>query len=236
MPLLKAQRTPDKLRESAIVMDLSDLEREAAGMLQRARAQADKLLADARADAQRETVRIREEARLAGQEEGRQQGLAEGRHQGHDEALAQAQARLADLASRWSQTLDLLQQHMPVHVADARTDLIRLALGIASRVTRQEAIKNRGIAPVLAEETLRLIGAARLVSLHIDPVEMDALETYLPDLLTRLRSIESVQLTPDESVGPGGCVLRFGAGEIDAKLETQLDRVAEELLGKEDQN
>jgi len=233
MPLLKAQKTPDKLRETAIVMDLSDLEREAAALLQRARAQADALLAEARANAQRETIRIREEARLAGQEEGRQQGLAEGRQQGHDEALAQAQTRLAELAARWSQTLDLLQQHMPVHVADARTDLVRLALAIASRVTRQESLNNRAIAPALADETLRMIGAARLVSLHIDPVEMDALETYLPDLLARLRSIESVQLTPDETVGPGGCIICFGAGEIDARLQTQLDRIAEELLGKE---
>jgi len=232
MPLLKAQ-TSAKVHESAIVMDLSDLEREAATLLQRARAQADKLLSDARADAQRETIRIREDARLAGQEEGRQQGLAEGRQQGHDEALAQTQARLADLASRWAQTLDLLQQHMPVHVADARTDLIRLALGIATRVTRQEVLRNRAIAPALADETLRMIGAARLVSLHVDPVELDLLETYLPDLLGRLRSIESVQLTPDETVGPGGCILRFGAGEIDARMETQLDRIAEELLGKE---
>ncbi len=236
MPLLKAQNASRKLPESAIVMDLSDLEREAATIVQRARAQAEKLLTDAHADAQRETIRIREEARLAGQEEGRQQGLAEGRQQGHDEALAQTQARLAELAGRWSQTLDLLQQHMPVHVADARTDLIRLSVGIASRVTRQEALKNRAIAPALAEETLRMIGAARLVSLHVDPVEMDALETYLPDLLTRLRSIESIQLTPDETVGPGGCILRFGAGEINATLETQLDRIAEELLGESTQS
>lgn len=232
MPLLKAQHTSEKLRESAIVMDLSDLERQAGQIVAQARAQSERIVAEARAAAQRETVRIREEARAAGHAEGLQAGLAEGRQQGHDEAAAGAQAQLQELVGRWSQTLDLLQQHMPVHVADARTDLIRLALGIAARVTRQEALRNRQIAPVLAEETLRMIGAARLVALHVSPQEMELLEAYLPDLLARLRSIESVQLTPDESVGPAGCVVRFGAGEIDARLETQLDRVAQELLGE----
>jgi flagellar assembly protein FliH len=213
-------------------MDLSDLEKQAGEIVARARAQAERIVAEARAQAGRETVRIREEARAAGHAEGVQAGQAEGRQQGHAEALTQAQAQLQELGVRWSQTLDLLQQHMPVHVADARTDLIRLAMGIAARVTRQEALRNRQIAPALAEETLHMIGAARLVALHVSPGEMDLLETYLPDLLSRLRSIESVQLTPDETVGPAGCIVRFGAGEIDARLETQLDRIAQELLGE----
>jgi flagellar assembly protein FliH len=235
MPLLKAHHAQGKLRESPIVMDLSDLEKQAGQIVAQARAQAERIVVEARAAAQRETVQIREEARAAGHAEGLQAGLAEGRQQGHDEAAAGAQAQLQELVGRWSQTLDLLQGHMPIHVADARTDLIRLALGIAARVTRQEALRNRQITPVLAEETLRMIGAARLVALHVSPQEMELLEAYLPDLLARLRSIESVQLTPDESVGPAGCVVRFGAGEIDARLETQLDRIAQELLGKEDQ-
>lgn len=233
MPLLKAQHTPEKLRESAIVMDLSDLEKQAGLIVAQARAQAERLVAKARQDAEREMLRIREEARAAGHAEGLQAGQAEGRQQGHDEAVSNVRAQLEELSGRWSQTLDLLQQHMPVHVADARTDLVRLALGIAARVTRQEALSNRQIAPALAEETLRMIGAARLVALHVSPMDMDLLETYLPDLLAKVRSIDSVQLTPDETVGAGGCILRFGAGEIDARLETQLDRIAAELLGGE---
>jgi flagellar biosynthesis/type III secretory pathway protein FliH len=63
---------------------------------------------------------------------------------------------------------------------------------------------------------------------------MDHLENYLPDLLSSLRSIESIELTPDETVGQGGCILRFGAGQVDARLETQIERIAAELVGSED--
>ena len=120
---------------------------------------------------------------------------------------------------------------MPVHVAEARTDLIKLALAIAARVTRQEALKNRQVAAAVVEDALRLVGTARQVAVHVSPAEMELLEGYLPDLLATLRSIESVALTPDETVGEGGCVLRFGAGEVDARLETQLARIEEELVG-----
>src|SRR4051812_37190101 len=133
MPVMKAQQAA-KSRESAIVMDLSDLEREAGQILNHARAQAAQILADARAAAGRETLQISADARIAGHQDGHQAGLIEGRQQGHDEALAQFQQQFKDLAARWSGSLDLLQQHMPVHVADARADLVKLALRIAEKV------------------------------------------------------------------------------------------------------
>ena len=235
MPVMKAEHKP-RLRESAIVMDLSDLEREGAGIVARARAEAARLLAEGKSAAQRETLHIREQARQAGRQEGLEAGLAEGRRQGREEALAATAAQLKELAAHWSQTLDLLHHHMPEHVADARTDLVKLALAIARRVTHQEALNDRQVSAAVVEETLRTAGAARRVALHVNPAEVDALAEFLPDLLSKLRSIEEVELTPDESVTPGGCELRCGAGQIDARIETQLDRIAEELLGRKDEN
>ena len=235
MPVMKAQQRP-RLRESAIVMDLSDLEREGAGIVARARAEAARVLAEGKSAAQRETLRIGEQARQAGFQKGLEAGLAQGRQQGHEEALAATAAQLKELTTRWSQTLDLLHQHMPEHVADARTDLVKLALAIARRVTHREALDHREVTAAVVEETLRTAGAARRVALHVHPLEVDALTEYLPDLLGKLRSIEEVELTPDEGVSPGGCVLRFGAGQIDARIETQLDRIADELLGQKDEN
>ena len=230
MPVMKAQAV-QRVRESAIVMDLADLEREAAGIVAQARAEAARIVAEAKGHAERETVRIREYARQTGHDEGTAAGLAQGRQQGHDETVAQVSAQLRELAARWAQTLELLHQHMPAHVADAKTDLVRLAVAIAERVTHQEAFRNRNVTPAVVEETLRTVGAARRVALHVDPGEMDMLEQYLPDLLAKMRAVEEVELTPDDTVGPGGCVLRFGGGTVDARMETQVRRIADELLG-----
>jgi flagellar assembly protein FliH len=234
MPVMKAQ-PKSRLADGAIVMDLADMEREGATIIERARREAARILAEGTAAAQRQTLSIREQARQTGYQEGIDAGLAEGRQKGHDEALAAVSAQLQDLTARWSQTLDVLQQHMPEHVADARLDLVKLALAIARRVTRQESFRNRQVSAAVVEDTLRIAGAARRVALQVHPVEVDTLEKYLPDLLAKLRSIEEIELTPDESLAPGGCVVRFGAGQIDARIDTQLDRIADELLDHEDE-
>ncbi len=235
MPVMKAQHS-HPTRESAIVMDLSDLEREAAQIVNRARAEAARLMTEGRVAAERESQKIRDTARAAGLKEGTDAGLAQGKKQGHDEALAAVTAQLKDLAARWSQTLEVLHQHMPTQIADTRTDVIKLALKIAERVTHQEALRNRAVAPAVVEEALRTVGGSRQIAVHAHPNDIDALEQYLPDLLSSLKSIEEIHLQPDESAGPGGCFLRFGSGEIDARLDTQIQRIADELVGDEEKN
>lgn len=235
MPVMKAEQKSG-VRESAIVMDLSDLEHEGARIVQHAKQEAARLLAEGRAGAERETQRIREQARQAGHKDGLEAGLAQGRQQGHAEALGAAAGQLKDLTARWSKTLDLLQQHMPEHVADAREDLVRLALAIARRVTHAEVLRNREVAKGVVEETLRTAGAQRRVVLMVNPAEADVLAEYLPELLAKMRAVEEVELTAHAAISPGGCELRFGAGQIDARIETQLNRIAEELLGEKVEN
>jgi flagellar assembly protein FliH len=232
MPLMKAHTAP-RSQPSAIVMDLSDLEREASQIVARASAEADRIIAHAKSNAERESLHIREEARRAGHQEGLAEGMTEGQKAGHDEALGIYSQALKDVAARWTQTLDILHQNMPAHVADAKVDLVRLAIAIAERVTHQEALQNRGVAEATVAETLKMVGQTRTVVLLIHPDELEAIETYLPDLLAKIRTIESVELTPDPSITPGGCVVRFGAGEVDARIETQLKRIADELLASE---
>ncbi|HVS70106.1 MAG TPA: FliH/SctL family protein [Phycisphaerae bacterium] len=232
MPLLKAHSAP-RLRESSIVMDLSDLEREATQIVKSAKAQADEMLAAARAAAQREAAAIREQARAQGHAEGLVKGLEEGRKSGHDAAVAETSALVKDLTARWSQSLEIIHQHMPAHAADAKSDLLRLALAIAARVTHQEALRNKKVAEAVAADALALAATARRITLLANPAEADLLNAYLPELVAKLRTIDSVQLLPDPSITPGGVIAQFGAGEIDARLETQLQRITDELLAAE---
>ena len=233
MPVMKAQQYCPG-RESAIVMDLSDLEREAGQIVAHARAEAVRLMTEGRAAAERESHRIREAARDAGFKEGLEAGKVQGKQEGHDEAVAAVTVQLKDLTARWSQSLELLHQHMPTHIADTRTDIVKLALKIAERNTHQTALLNRQIAPAILEEALGMVAAARLVNVHANPIEIESLNKYLPDLLAKLRSIEQVKINADASITPGGSILRFGSGEVDARLETQIKRVADELLADQE--
>jgi len=233
MPVVKALHA-SAMRQSAIVMDLSDLERQAADLVANARKQAADIVAQARAEAQAQTAAIKEEARQAGHVEGHQAGFQEGHQAGHDEALVQTKQGLQDLVARWSNTLGQLQNNMPTHMADARIDLVRLSLAIAIRITHQEALENKAVVRSNVERALALVAAGRTVAIQVHPDELAVMEGYLPELVANFRTVAAIELQPDATLTPGGCILRFGAGQIDATLETQAQRIADELLSKQE--
>ncbi len=232
MPLVKAHYAAQTHR-SAIAMDLADIEQEASQIIASAHAEAARILAEAHSNAAREGLQIRANAKSEGYAEGLAQGAADGQKSGHEQALATHSQVLKDLTTRWSQTLDILHQHMPAHVADAKTDLVRLALTIAAKITHQEALQNRNVAQATIEDTLQMIGATRTVTLLASPDEIESLQKYLPELTAKFPTIPSISLTPDPSITPGGCRAQFGTGQIDATIETQHQRIADELLAGE---
>jgi flagellar assembly protein FliH len=177
-------------------------------------------------------LKIRETAKQAGHAEGFQAGMEQGKNQGRDEALAAVAEQVKELIARWSQTLEVVHQNLPAHLADAKMDVVRLALAVAARVTHAEALRNRQVAPAVVEESLRMLTAARRVQIAVNPGELELLQGFLPVLTVTLQSIEDVKLVPDAAVTPGGCMLAFGEGEIDARLETQLTRISAEILGE----
>jgi len=231
MPLLKAHKSNSDAN-SPLVMNLASLENEGERIIARARAEADRILAEARARAEAEAKVVRDQSREAGFAEGHAQGLQEGQKQGHDEALAMVSQTLQDLAARWSRTIDNLEVQMPTHAADAKIDLVKLALAIAGKVTHQTALVEKAVVTATVEESLKLISAGRSVTLFISPAELQVIETYLPDMLVRLKTAGEVKILTDEAISPGGCRLELGSGVVDATLETQAARIAEELLGQ----
>ena len=70
----------------------------------------------------------------------------------------------------------------------------------------------------------RLVLSAHDASVCIHPVDRPMLENALPDLLKELATLEHIELVDDEAITPGGCVVAFGQGRIDATIERQLQR------------
>ena len=75
------------------------------------------------------------------------------------------------------------------------------------------------------------VGAAD-VRIAIHPAQRATLTAALPALRAEWPLLKHVELIEDAALGPGGCRIHTRGGLIDADLDTQLDRVIEDLLPK----
>jgi flagellar assembly protein FliH len=229
MGLVKGNASRPML-ESAIVLDLGDLKRQGEEIIERARLEAERIIAEAKQEAQRLTA----EGESVGREQGFRQGLEEGREKGETEAAAETTAayeeRLKAVEESWRNALDEWQSRREQLLSDASDDLLDLSLTIARRVVQREIEADRSVVRDQLRAVLEMTAAATAVTVVVHPDCRDFLEPLLPELIASLDRPLHASLRADDSFSPGGCIVRTEGGEIDARIETQLNRIVEALL------
>jgi flagellar biosynthesis/type III secretory pathway protein FliH len=50
-----------------------------------------------------------------------------------------------------------------------------------------------------------------------------------PDLFERFKALKSIIINSDSTIEKGGCYLETPCGDIDARIETQLEKIADSM-------
>lgn len=161
----------------------------------------------------------RQAALEAAIEQGRSEGYAAGLEAGKAE-LAGAIAALTDAAdalrareATWCDTLE-----------PAAVDLI--LAGVEQIVGEAVALK-----PELIEETVRIalrrIVDREAVTVLVNPDDFERVNALAEDLGRQIGGIERLEVQAERRVSPGGVVVQTPEGDVDASLETRLDRFGE---------
>ena len=175
--------------------------------------EAEALLAAAEAEA----ARVREQARGEGYEAGRA------------EALDELRAHTAHAASALGEAVTGAQ--LARHAAADRVEAhaVDLALRLAEKI----------VAGAVAAQPQRIVdvvrGALRLLTdreglvVLVNPADIDAVRDAMGDLAAQMGGFTTFDLQSDRRVHRGGAIVRTSVGEIDATLETKLERAREVL-------
>lgn len=214
----------------AVVLDLGDLARQGEAIRQRALAQADQILTEARNEARR----LAQSAAQQGQAEGLKRGLAEGQAKGAEagrqEALARHSAALEALLKQWTDALNEFIASRQGLQIEARLDVLRLALAIAERIVYRTVELDPTVIEDQMAEALSLLARRSAVAIRVNPRDLEQAQAVLPQLVAQMHQCEHATIAADESLTPGGCVVQAGLTTIDASIETQLDRIVSALL------
>lgn len=231
MGLVKGNATRPML-ESAIVLDLGDLKRQGEEIVERARGEAERIIADAKEEAARMTA----EAEAVGHERGLGQGLEEGRTKGAEDAAAETKAayeeRFNALEASWREALDRWQSRREQLLADAMDDLLDLSLKIAERVIQREVKADRSVVSDQLRAVLEMMSGGTAITVVAHPEDKAFLETVVPELIATIDRPMHATLREDRSITPGGCIVRTDGGEIDARIETQMERIVAALCAE----
>jgi flagellar assembly protein FliH len=229
--------TADTAAREALVLDLGDLQKMGTQIVVQARAKADQILAEAKAERERTVAGAAE----AGRVQGFEQGLGEGRRAGEQQARAAAAAdskqRFEALAAAWERALGQFSSERDAMVTAAQRDVLELALRIARLVTKRAVEVDPAVAQAQLEALLAIVVRPTELVVSVHPSDRATLADAAPQLLAKFPAVRHVDFVDDPALTPGSCVARLrgedaghAGGEIDASIDTQIQRIVEALF------
>jgi flagellar assembly protein FliH len=212
-------------------VDLADHLAEADAVVAAARRRAETILAEANRSAEEKRQVAHRGGYEAGHAEGVAAGTAEGRRAAFEEALRRFASQHGDVAADMGRAIEEIGRMKGDLRIAAERDLLEFAVRLASRLTLEIGRTNRDAVAANLARALRCVEAKSDLLVRVNPADLESLRTFAPTLLAAASTTTAVAVEPDESIAPGGCVVRAGRTQVDASLETQIGELVALLLG-----
>lgn len=189
---------------------------EAAQLLDSARNQVEQLLAEAKL----QVDTIKNNAHQEGFEQGKQDGLLQIKQELNEQLMA---------ALSLFNEAELERER---RILDSEVELLKLAQKIAEKIIGMELQSNTAqIQTAVTKQALAKIAGASKIKVKIHPDSLKALtDQNLADLQSVFSEPKPIQIEADPNIAAGGCYIESEQGNVDARIQIQLEKILTELL------
>ncbi|MCE5302730.1 MAG: flagellar assembly protein FliH [Planctomycetaceae bacterium] len=196
-------------------MNFDDLAAEAERFAAAQKIEADRLVTEARKEADSIRQRAAEEGAMAAA-------------QTVERMVAEQLAPSIEALQRAADDLLAARQAWLAHW---ESSAVRLASAMAARILRGELRRQPEVTLKLVREALELAAGSANVRVRLHPDDLKTLGSEVRAIVDSMSSLGDAELTPDPSITRGGCRVDTRFGTIDQQFESQLHRIEEELIG-----
>lgn len=113
---------------------------------------------------------------------------------------------------------------------NSEKEIIDLIFLIAERVIHKEVSTSKDIIISVLRDTVKNINDREGVKIRLNPKDYNYVMEIVPDFLDKFCDMKNKLIEEDEEIGQGGAVIETYSGEIDARLDHQLDKIKKTLI------
>ena len=156
------------------------------------------------------------------QKEAFESGVVQGREEARNPAEIEVQKALSLVAQTEQLRLESAKQ--------AEFNTVELAMAIAKKVIHRETSLDPGIVVEQVRRLVQSIAEKGLITVRTHPSEMAHLQSFRAFVVGSDGQPARVSFEGDDSIQPGGCIVESSQYFIDAMVETQLDKIWQEMI------
>lgn len=189
-------------------------------MSEQAKVDASRIIQDANAEKERiqsESESIKDAAY--------KEGYAKGYDEGFEKSFADGNNDLTKLNEKLKKILAETINKRNEIIDTAEAQLIEVAILIAKRVVKMLTEKDKGIVIRNIQEALRRIKGRTKITIRVNLDDLEISARHKDEFYQMLDKIEGVTVLEDPNVDVGGCMIETDFGDIDARINTQLNEI-----------
>lgn len=149
---------------------------------------------------------------------------------GMEEGRRQAERGLANVFKSLRDGVTALTGLRSRLLKESEEDLLRLAVMIARKIVQREIAQDPAILAAIIAAAVGGGAERDRVVVRLNPGDYGVVAANRQTFLAGIGDDAPITFTPDETVGPGGCLVETATGTVDARIESQLDEIYRTLL------
>ncbi len=154
-------------------------------------------------------------------------GKAEGTREGENAGFEQGTQKIEPLVSSIRDALIQLDRIREETYQHIEKEVVELALAIAQKVICREIATDKETVMCVTKEALAKVDGPGKIKIKMSPSDLQFINETRYQLSNLIPDIDNVTFEAEESIQSGGCVIETDLGEIDARIERQLQAVEE---------
>jgi len=156
-----------------------------------------------------------------------EQAYFKGFEKGEKEGLESARSRIESLLSSLKEALLGLQKVKKEVLLDSEREAVELALAIARKIVCQEVATDRNVVLNVVKESLRKVVGHKKIKIRLCPDDLQFMNDAKSQIQGLTEDFEKIIFEADKSIMNGGCIIDTTFGDIDARIDRQLQAVEE---------
>ncbi|WP_347338380.1 FliH/SctL family protein [Tumebacillus amylolyticus] len=152
-----------------------------------------------------------------------------GYNEGYGVAQETVNAEYADAFSNVQHLYALAEVDRRQFIADSEPMIVDLACHIARKIMHRESETDRSWVLDVVRAALEEINDSGKIEVRVHPDDFELIRDNRDFLRKEVPGQTDLLVIPDRGVATGGCVLHTSFGNIDARIDTQLEEVRKAL-------
>lgn len=166
--------------------------------------------------------RGKEEVAKESYDKGFQEGNAIGLEKGHMEAQ--------EVVDNFSSLINDIVRQRETIFGEARTRALELILAISRKVTFDAVKVDEKITSKIIDGTIDSLINKSQIKIKVNPSHLPGIEEHIDRFKGESTAIKEISIEADNRVKHGGCFIETPTGDIDARVESQMEIIAESFV------